>query len=1187
MPLFMRAGRLLRIPVIMAATILATMGMGVASATSAVGATAPRWAISSLATPTDFSTIANAETHCSSNETIPFTVLGEVRCDTYMVTATDVGSAPMKAKNVTIEDTLPAGLAVRGVGLFWEANKLNGRGENLNSMGKMCSVSLPRVTCTLKASFFSGLGKAVQPDDALKMLVVVAVNEPPVPSPLVNVAKVEGGEAPPAEASATNTLEEGTPPFGLALFSSETLDSEGTAATQAGSHPYELTTTIGLNSQIREEAHSALAGTSVEDVRDVLLDLPSGLAGSALATPVRCSFAQLASVAEGALGIASGCPAESQIGFLSTYPPSQAGVHGPIYNLVPEPGVVAEFGFVDAIHNSHVLAATLVPTTRGYVLRASSRETPQVSLTEIIADVYGDPAQRDGSSVAHHVPTLTMPADCSGEPLVTKIHMDSWQHSGSYLPDGEPNLADPNWVTKTYESPTPVSGCEALAGLFDPQFEAKPDSTQADSPTGLQINLKVPQSEGPETLGTPPLKDAVVALPEGITVNPSQANGLQACTLAQVGISAAGAPNAAPPSCPDASKIGSVELETPALPSATCKDLSKGLSECPNASEREKTPLEGSIYIAKQSENPFDSLLAIYIVVNDPRTGVIVKLPAEVKTNETTGQLTAVVRNSPQFPFSELRTHFFGGATGSLRSPATCGTYTLTSEVTPWSAPESGPPATPSSAFEITQGPGGSPCAHSPGEEPNAPSFQAGTQTPTAAAYSPVTVHLDRGDGSQNFSQISVTLPPGVIGKLAGIPRCSDAQIATALARSHPGEGAQEAANPSCPASSAIGTVTVGTGAGPSPFYVTGEAYLAGPYKGAPFSAVFITPAIAGPFDLGVVVVRAGLYIDPNTAQVTTKADPLPTILQGIPLDVRSVSVDVDRPQFTLNPTNCTPMAATGQETSTQGQTASLSERFQVGGCQSLPFHPSLTASVASKASKANGTTFAVNVTSAGLGQANIAKVYLQLPKALPSRLSTIQKACLAAVFDANPATCPAGSVIGTATVHTPLLDSPVSGPAYLVSHGGAAFPDVEFVLQGEGVTLVLDGKTLIKNGVTYSRFEAAPDAPLTAFETVLPAGPHSALTAIVPASAHLSLCGTSLAMPTEITGQNGAVIKQNTKIAVTGCPKTKALTRAQKLAAALKACKKKKSKSKRAVCQKQAHKKYGPVKGKKRSTKR
>jgi len=779
---------------------------------------------------------------------------------------------------------------------------------------------------------------------------------------------------------------------------------------------------------------------------------------------------------------------------------------------------------------------------------------------------------------------FTNSADCNSEPLVTHIYMDSWQNPGSYNADGTPNLEDPKWARASSSMPA-VEGCEALR--FEPTIAAKLESALADSPTGLDVNIKLPQPEGAEELATPPLKDALVTLPEGVNVNPSSANGLQACSEAQLGISPAGLPNAAPPNCPEGSRIGTVELETPALPSETCKEdgpdpTFNNLSECPNESEREKIPLKGSIYVARELENPFGSLLAIYIVVDDRRTGVIVKIPAEVKVNETTGQLATLVKNSPQFPFSELRTHFFAGASASLRTPSTCGSYTLTSELTPYSAPQSGPPATPQSPLEVSSGPGGSSCAQSPGQEPNSPSFSAASEIPTAGAFSPLLVHLSREDGSQNFSQISVTLPPGASGRIAGIPRCSEAQIAQAQARSGLGQGALEQQAPSCPPSSAIGTVTVGAGAGPRPFYVTGNAYLAGSYKGAPFSAVFITPAIAGPFDLGTVVVRAALEIDPNTAQVTTASDPLPSILHGIPLDVRSVSVDISRPGFTLNPTNCNPMSVTGSETSTLGNTAALSARYQVGACQNLPFKPKLTSSVAGNASKANGASFAVNVTAAGLGQENIQKVQLQLPKTLPSRLTTIQKACLAVTFEANPAACNEGSVIGTGTASTPLLSVPLTGPAYLVSHGAAAFPDVEFVLQGEGVKLILDGKTDIKHGITYSRFESAPDAPLLSFTANLPAGPHSALTANVPEKERFSLCnaGSTLVMPTTIVAQDGATIKQSTKIALTGCkakPSNKVL-----LAKALKVCRKKHNKHKRLSCERQARKRY-PVKRRKR----
>jgi hypothetical protein len=351
-----------------------------------------------------------------------------------------------------------------------------------------------------------------------------------------------------------------------------------------------------------------------------------------------------------------------------------------------------------------------------------------------------------------------------------------------------------------------------------------------------------------------------------------------------------------------------------------------------------------------------------------------------------------------------------------------------------------------------------------------------------------------------------------------------------------------------------------------------------------------ITPAVAGPFDLGVVVVRAGLYIDPATAQVTAKSDPIPSILQGIPLDVRSVTVDVDRPGFTLNPTSCAPMAVTGEETSTQGQVAHLSGRFQVGSCQSLAFKPDLTAFTAGKASKAGGASLDVKVaypSAPFTGYANIRSVKVSLPKQLPSRLTTLQKACLAATFEANPASCPTASDVGTATASTPLLSSPLVGPAYIVSHGNEAFPDLEIVLQGENITLVLDGNTQIKNGITSSTFKSVPDAPVSSFELKLPTGKFSILSANVPQSAKYSLCGQSLTMPTEITAQNGALINQTTKIAITGCAKPKTLTRAEKLKKALKACHKDKKKAKRATCEKQARKRYGPSKGTRRKAKK
>jgi uncharacterized repeat protein (TIGR01451 family) len=1165
---------------------------GVASA----GTPSAAWSIESHPTPTVFGPDKNSE--CESASRAQTTLI----CDTYTVTATNIGSEPTNTSTVIVADELPPGVTVRSVTLAIERRGVIGGqdvdGEVLNlsevleEMGLHVCTATP-VRCELTHAVLTQLknhgllaSSSVTTDEALKMYVSVIVGES-ASNGVVNTARVSGGieetkevGAPPSEVAVTRTNPlQGTAPFGADVFDADLVGTNGLASTQAGGHGYELHTVFGLDTVKREGPEgSAEASASVQDLRDVVVDLPVGLAGSALLAP-QCPMAQLASRGPKEEEARSGCPADTAVGTVRTYPESLSAAGGSIYNLVPEHGVVAEFGFIDFTGGTHVLYISLVPTPGGYVVRTSSREIPAIPLNEILVNIFGDPAARDQSSEAP-VAAFTNPELCSGEPLRTTVHMDSWQHPGSYNPDGTPNFEDPGWASAVYESP-PVVGCAGLKRLFEPSVAMSTSSPSGDSPTGLEVDVSVPQRTGAEELAVPPLRDTTITLPAGLSVNPSSANGLEACGLEQVGISSTGVPDAAPPACPDASKLGTVELETPALPMQVCAQSNVPVGECP-AGEVEHAPLTGSIYLARQTENPFGSLIAIYIVVDDPRTGVVVKIPAKVTLNEATGQLTTTVSDTPQFPFSILRTHFFEGDTAALRTPATCGTYTLMSVLTPWSAPESGPPATPSASFGVTSGPGGGACAHTPGELPNAPSFHAGTEAPTAGGYSPLVVHLDRGDGSQEFSRINVTLPPGVTGKLAGIPECSDAQIAAAEARGGLGGGGAEAASPSCPSTSQVGTVTAGAGAGPQPFYVSGHAYLAGPYKGAPFSLAIITPAVAGPFDLGVVVVRAALYINPATAQVTTKADALPSALHGIPLDIRSVTVDVNRPGFILNPTNCAPLTATGEETSTIGQTAQLSQRFQVGGCQGLAFKPSFTVATAGKTSKASGASLTVRVAypAGSLGsETNLGRVDVQLPKQLPARLTTLQKACTEGQFNTNPAGCPVASMIGVAKAVTPLLSSPLVGPAILVSHGGAAFPDVEFLLQGEGVEVVLDGKTQIKDGITYSRFETVPDQPVSSFETTFPEGPYSVLSTDLPTSAKNSLCGQTLTMPTVLTAQDGAVINQTTKATVTGCPKVKpkALTRAQKLARALKACKRDRSRKKRAACVRQARKRYGP----------
>jgi hypothetical protein len=445
-------------------------------------------------------------------------------------------------------------------------------------------------------------------------------------------------------------------------------------------------------------------------------------------------------------------------------------------------------------------------------------------------------------------------------------------------------------------------------------------------------------------------------------------------------------------------------------------------------------------------------------------------------------------------------------------NPDTCGSYAASSQLTPWSSSTA---SEPTGAFAINQGCHGA--LFTPG-------FVAGTTSNQAGAFSPFTLSLSRGDQEQDLGGVSVTMPQGLLGSLKSVERCPEPQ----------------AAQGTCGAGSVIGHATATAGAGPDPVSVSGQVFLTGPYKGAPFGLSIVVPAVAGPFNLGNVVVRAAISVDPRTAQIIVTSDSLPTILQGIPLQVKGVRVSIDRQAFMFNPTDCEPLNVGGTLTSTLGAQARVSSRFQAANCASLAFHPVFSVSTQARTSKKGGASLDVKVVYPQGPQANIRSVAVTLPKQLPSRLSTIQQACTEAAFAANPASCPAGSDIGIATARTPVLASPLTGPAYLVSHGGAAFPDVVVILQGEGVTLDLVGSVNIRKSITSSTFASVPDAPIGSFELSLPEGPHSALAAVLPARAKGSLCGQKLTMPTTITGQNGAVVKQSTKIAVSGCAKAR-----------------------------------------------
>jgi hypothetical protein len=1012
-----------------------------------------------------------------------------------------------------------------------------------------------------------------------------AVAGSPPSGVVTNTVAVSGGGAAPALANDPTMIAPAVP-FGIQSFTTSVTESLGNPFTQAGGHPFAANATFTFNDSVEREGTLWTAGGSPKAVET---DLPPGFIGNPQSV-TRCTVAQLQAGREpGEL-----CPAGSAVGFAAvtlsgggtieegrgnafSEAPESTFV---VYDLEPAPGVPAAFGFI--VEGSFFALTTNVRSNGDYGLTvgdtyggrgpAGSHGLLALSLTFCSYGVTGNgtiqgtPATARCAVPAGEVaPFLTTPTKCEGTAPVTTLRADTYSdpvdyvsktvYNGTSLAEGAPSASE-----------SFLTGCDLLQFqpevAFSPSSEPDAGTTQADEPTGTTFALRVPQMNEAGVNATPELKDATVALPEGMTVDPSAADGLQACSNAQFGLGSTTEP-AEPAACPLASQIGTVKVVTPLLEKPLEGQVFVGEPEC------------GADGVCTSADAEAGRIFRLFLQMRSPERGVIVKLAGHVSANPTTGRLQATFTEQPQLPFSELLLTFNGGPRAPLANPQTCGTFTTTTDLTPWSTPGLGglsgtepiagtPDATPSSSFAVDWNGAGGACP----AMPFGPSFSAGSQTPAAGASSPFAVTIGREDREQDIAAVTVTTPPGLLGEVAQVPRCPEAQANAGT----------------CGPESEIGSTTVGAGPGPDPFYLGGRVYLTGPYRGAPFGLSIVVPAVAGPFNLGTVVVRAAIAVNPSTAALTITSDPLPQFVDGVQVRLRKINVEVNRPSFMLNPTSCAQQGVGASITGAQGASSTVSSPYEVGGCSSLPFAPKLTASTQGKTSKAGGASLTVSVASTP-GQANIAKVDVQLPKALPSRLTTLQKACTEAQFDANPAGCPTASDIGTARAITPILAAPLTGPAYIVSHGGANFPDVELVLQGEGVEIVLDGKTDIKDGVTYSRFETVPDAPVSHFEAVLPEGPHSILAA--PSG---NLCGKSLVMGTTITAQNGKQTVMSTKIAETGCAtvKVKGLTRAQKLKRALHACGTKyKKKNKRLTCEKQARKRYGPIKKAKKANRR
>jgi hypothetical protein len=1080
----------------------------------------------------------------------------------------NVGDAPsVAASPITVVDQLPAGLtATKAAGVVAGGTSL----EPSGLWGECDIASSGRtVTCTYQSGASiapvastrrlpPGSEGVVGTDALAPGIGIELATEGLAVGNLTASVTVSGGGASVGASAMTSLSVSSLPaPFALTSFQQFSTNPDGSPAEQAGSSPYETDTSFTVSNSASGKVFRAAGVLS-----DFHVDLPPGLVGNPDAVP-KCARAEfeLRLAGEGN----PVCPSDTQFGVALVTPQGGSTVQLPIFNLAPPEGVPAQFGIASSKFVAF-LDAGVHPDAEGeYVVSLAAREIQSQGFVGLDVSFWGDPADpshsalrvypgQDEAGVGPHgeegiapIPSdvspsafLRLPTSCGvSQTLALSANSSEDPLSAVSLPN----------LTSTDEENNPVvmGGCSTLD--FSPSIEVTAETSATETPTGLEMNLRVPQNEDPNGLAEAHLKDAVVTLPPGLTLSPSTTNGLETCSPAQIGIGSI-AELERQPACPAASKIGDLEVSTPLF----------------------EHPLHGNVYLAQQ-KTVEGALMGVYLVVDDPQTGILIKLAGHLElggqqgvSGLELGQVRAVFDNNPQFPFSDLKLELTGGPKASLVTPQTCGSANASSQITGWN----GTVATPSSNILSTS----SGCIQG-----FSPAFTAGTAIKQAGAYSPFALTISREDGSQRLGLIDVTTPPGFSGNIAGVTICPNSGLQAAERLSQPGDGAIEQANPSCPAGSDVGTVTATLGAGPDSISATGHEYLAGPYKGAPFDLVAITPAISGPFDLGVVVLRQGLYIDPHTGQATVKSDPLPTVLEGVPLDVRSVAVNINRPGFTFNPTSCAPLAVTGTLVSTIGTNAAISSPFQAVNCESLKFKPGFAVSTAGKASKALGASLHVHLTYPNAPQgtyANIKSVKVDLPKRLPARLTTLNKACLAAVFEANPASCPTESDVGTATAHTPILNNPLAGPVFLVSHGNAAFPDVVMVLQGEGITLSLVGNTYIKNGITSNTFNSLPDAPLSSFELTLPQGPYSVLAA--PSG---NLCGQTLKMPTVITAQNGAVLKQTTKITATGCPKAKALTRAQKLAKALNACRKKHG-SKRARCRRAARRRYGRVKKRK-----
>jgi hypothetical protein len=986
----------------------------------------------------------------------------------YLISATNVGGEATGGDPVVLRAALPEGLTPTGFDVIDEDPGAKAEPE--------CEIKVREILCETE--------EALHPGRLILLTVDVAVSATKEGTYEAEASVQGGGIAEDVTTLFPTRVQKDPLGFGfLAGFQAPTTSEDGTAATLAGSHPYQQTVAFGFPT-----VNPGDGQTNDGHPRDFSVELPRGMAGDPAASGILCTEAQLTSEA---------CPDESAVGVANvTTLVGSVGTNGisttPLFNMVPPRGAVAELATNVAgvgIY-AHAIAGVRSDSDYGIEVR-----TPDVlalgtqPIFSIQAQVWGDPSaeahdlirgecagankacppEKERSKTAF----LTMPVDCPGAPLPFEVRADSWEEPSPLFEE----------QTARYESakvggdPVSVKGCGELP--FKPEVSVSPTTAVSDSPSGIDVTVHQPQDTDLGSRSPAILRDAAIRFPAGLAVNPAQAAGLGACTQAQVGFlgeTEAGRLDfsKSAQSCPEAAKIGTLTVTSPALVAR-------------NAEHRvEKDPeghpvlevLHGSVYLAKPFANPFESLIATYLVAEDPKTGIVAKLAGEGELDPKTGRLTTYFEENPELPLEDVKVHVFGGSRGSFITPPVCGKFSTEADLTPWSAPE-GEDAVLKDGFETTSAPGGGSCPTTEAAMPNAPKVSAGTANPAAGKYSPLLFKVSREDGTQRLGRLEATLPTGVSARLAGVSICSEAEIAKARSREAPQKGALEQADPSCPAASEVGTVVAGAGAGPTPYYTTGHAYLAGPYKGAPLSIVTIAPAIAGPLDLGTVVVRAAVFLDPASAQGRIVSDPLPTILDGVPLDVRSVAVRADRPNFAVNPTSCDEKSFGGQVLSTLEQAVPISQHFQVGGCKSLPYKPKLTANLFGPTHRGAHPRLK-SVFTAKPGEANSARISFAFPRSEFIDQAHFRTICTRVQIAANQ--CPAGSVYGHVRATSPLLGYPLEGPVYLRS-STHQLPDVVLALHGpayQPIFLEIPGRVDSVHGGLRVRFENVPDAPLS-----------------------------------------------------------------------------------------------------------